>query len=53
MPDIATDSAAAAGIEATRFRAALAPKAYEEAGIGPEDVSLAEVNPPAPHEGTP
>jgi hypothetical protein len=43
MPDIATDSAAAAGIEATRFRAALAPKAYEEAGIGPEDVSLAEV----------
>ena len=26
-----------------RFRAALPRKAYEEAGIGPEDVSLAEV----------
>jgi len=43
MPDIATDSAAAAGIEAQSFRAALPVKAYEEAGIGPEDVSLAEV----------
>lgn len=41
MPDIATDSAVAA--EAHRFRPALAKKAYEEAGIGPEDVSLAEV----------
>jgi acetyl-CoA acetyltransferase len=41
MPDIATDSAAAA--EAYSFRAALPKKAYEEAGIGPEDVSLAEV----------
>ncbi|CAA0090397.1 Uncharacterised protein [Zhongshania aliphaticivorans] len=43
MPDIATDSAAAAGIEAQSFRAALPKKAYEQAGIGPEDVSLAEV----------
>lgn len=43
MPDIATDSAAAAGIEAHSFRAALPIKAYEEAGIGPEDVDLAEV----------
>ena len=43
MPDIATDSAAAAGVEAQSFRAALPKKAYEEAGIGPEDVSLAEV----------
>ncbi|MDP4788741.1 MAG: lipid-transfer protein [Haliea sp.] len=43
MPDIATDSAAAAGIEAHSFRAALPVKAYEEAGIGPEDVDLAEV----------
>ncbi len=43
MPDIATDSAAAAGVEAHRFRAALPVKAYEEAGIGPEDISLAEV----------
>ena len=43
MPDIATDSAAAAGVEAHRFRAALPAKAYEQAGIGPEDVSVAEV----------
>ncbi|WP_372780468.1 lipid-transfer protein [Litorivivens sp.] len=43
MPDISTDSAAAAGVEAHRFRASLPVKAYEEAGIGPEDVSVAEV----------
>jgi acetyl-CoA acetyltransferase len=43
MPDIATDSAAAAGIEAQSYRATIPVKAYEEAGIGPEDVSLAEV----------
>jgi acetyl-CoA acetyltransferase len=43
MPDIATDSAAADGIEAHAFRASLPLKAYEEAGIGPEDVDLAEV----------
>ena len=43
MPDIATDSAAADGIEAQSFRASLPVKAYEEAGIGPEDISLAEV----------
>jgi acetyl-CoA acetyltransferase len=41
MPDIATDSAAV--MSAYSFRASLAPKAYEEAGIGPKDVSLAEV----------
>jgi acetyl-CoA acetyltransferase len=41
MPDIATDSATA--VEAHSFRASLARKAYEEAGIGPEDVSVAEV----------
>jgi len=41
MPDIATDSAVA--VPAQSFRAALPRKAYEEAGIGPEDVSLAEV----------
>jgi acetyl-CoA acetyltransferase len=41
MPDIATDSAAA--MLAHSFRASLAHRAYEEAGIGPEDVSLAEV----------
>ena len=40
-PTFATDSAVAA--EPLRFRAALPRKAYEEAGIGPEDVSLAEV----------
>jgi len=43
MPDIATDSAAAAGVEAVSYRASLPKKAYEEAGIGPEDVDLAEV----------
>lgn len=41
MPDLANDSAAAA--EAFRFRAALPKKAYEEAGLGPKDVSVAEV----------
>ncbi|MBX6419436.1 MAG: lipid-transfer protein [Nevskia sp.] len=41
MPDLATDSAAAR--EAQPFRAALPRKAYEEAGIGPEDVDVAEV----------
>ena len=43
MPDIATDSAAAAGVEALSYRSSLPLKAYEEAGVGPEDVSLAEV----------
>ena len=41
MPDIATDSAAVAA--AHSFRSSIAGKAYQEAGIGPEDVSLAEV----------
>ena len=41
MPDIATDSAVAA--PAQPYRAAIPRKAYEEAGIGPEDISLAEV----------
>jgi len=41
MPDIATDSAAVSN--AFSFRSSIATKAYEEAGIGPEDVSLAEV----------
>ena len=43
MPDIATDSAAAAGVEATNYRASIPIKAYEEAGIDPGDISLAEV----------
>ncbi len=41
MPDIATDSSAV--VAAQSFRANLPKKAYEEAGIGPEDVSVAEV----------
>ncbi|NND67831.1 MAG: lipid-transfer protein [Halioglobus sp.] len=43
MPDIATDSAAADGVEAIAYRSQIPVKAYEEAGIGPEDVDLAEV----------
>jgi len=43
MPDIATNSAAAAGVNPISYRSTIAGKAYEEAGIGPEDVSLAEV----------
>ncbi len=43
MPDIATDSAAAAGIEAISYRSQIPLKAYEEAGLGPEDIDLAEV----------
>jgi acetyl-CoA acetyltransferase len=41
MPDIATDSAAAAARHS--FRASIAQHAYEEAALGPEDLSLAEV----------
>jgi len=41
MPDLATDSAVVA--EAHSFRAALPAKAYAEAGMGPGDVSVAEV----------
>lgn len=41
LPDIASDSAVAA--EAHSFRASIAMQAYEEANIGPEDVSVAEV----------
>lgn len=43
MPDIATDSAAAEGVNAIAYRGQIPLKAYEEAGIGPEDVDLAEV----------
>ncbi|MER7109219.1 lipid-transfer protein [Streptomyces sp. NPDC000229] len=42
LPDIATDSAAGSA-PAAPFRESIATAAYEEAGIGPEDVSLAEV----------
>jgi acetyl-CoA acetyltransferase len=41
LPNIATDSAIAA--EAHSFRASIATRAYEEASLGPEDVSVAEV----------
>lgn len=43
LPDIATDSAAAMEPAGQAFRASIATAAYEEAGIGPEDISLAEV----------
>ncbi|MCF2527532.1 lipid-transfer protein [Yinghuangia soli] len=43
MPDIATDSSAAVQPNDLSFRASLAHAAYEEAGLGPEDLSLAEV----------
>ncbi|MEW2571008.1 lipid-transfer protein [Streptomyces sp. NPDC047070] len=43
LPDIATDSAVAVEPADETFRASIARAAYEEAGIGPQDVSLAEV----------
>lgn len=43
MPDIATDSAAAVAPPDRPFRDAISHGAYEEAGVGPEDLDLAEV----------
>ncbi|MEU0057789.1 lipid-transfer protein [Streptomyces sp. NPDC006334] len=43
LPDIATDSSAAVEPAGGSFRASIAAAAYEEAGVGPEDLSLAEV----------
>ncbi|MFE6890426.1 lipid-transfer protein [Streptomyces sp. NPDC057694] len=43
LPDIATDSAAGAEPDGPSFRSSIARAAYEEAGIGPEELSLAEV----------
>ena len=43
LPDIATDSTVAVPSPEIGFRQAIAQVAYEEAGIGPEDLSLAEV----------
>ncbi|MET9856465.1 lipid-transfer protein [Streptomyces sp. NPDC006450] len=43
LPDIATDSVTAAAPAPGSFRASIARAAYEEAGLGPDDLSLAEV----------
>ncbi len=43
MPLLATDSSALTGVPEHTFKEALAQAAYEEAGIGPEDVDVAEV----------
>jgi acetyl-CoA acetyltransferase len=43
MPNFATDSAHSAAAPEIAFRDSIAAAAYEEAGIGPEDMSLAEV----------
>ncbi|MFD9074896.1 lipid-transfer protein [Streptomyces lasiicapitis] len=43
LPDIATDSAAAVPPAEHTFRQSVAHAAYEEAGIGPDDLSVAEV----------
>jgi acetyl-CoA acetyltransferase len=43
MPDIATDSAVGATLPERSFRDAIAHAAYEEAGLGPDDLSVAEV----------
>jgi len=43
MPNFATDSWAAAPVPDVGFRDSIARTAYEQAGIGPEDVDLAEV----------
>ncbi|MFD9307581.1 lipid-transfer protein [Streptomyces sp. NPDC060048] len=43
LPDIATDSVTAAAPAPGSFRSSIARAAYEEAGLGPDDLSLAEV----------
>jgi len=43
MPNFSTDSSAAAASVGPTFKHSVALAAYEEAGVGPEDVSLAEV----------
>ncbi|KUN02154.1 lipid-transfer protein [Streptomyces yokosukanensis] len=43
LPDIATDSSVAVQPADETFRASIARAAYEEAGIGPQELSLAEV----------
>jgi len=43
LPDIATDSAYSVPVPDNTFRGSVATAAYKEAGIGPEDIDLAEV----------
>ncbi|WP_328882983.1 lipid-transfer protein [Streptomyces sp. NBC_00299] len=43
LPDIGTDSAVAVQPAAETFRESIARAAYQEAGIGPDDLSFAEV----------
>ena len=43
MPNFGTDSAHSVSMPNTPFRDSIAGAAYEEAGLGPEDVSMAEV----------
>jgi acetyl-CoA acetyltransferase len=43
MPNFATDSSGVVAPPAQTFMDAIAHRAYEQAGIGPDDVSLAEV----------
>jgi acetyl-CoA acetyltransferase len=43
MPNFATDSAAAVPAPDVPFKDSIARQAYEEAGVGPEDLDLAEV----------
>ena len=43
LPDFATDSAAVVAPPPTTFRDSIAETAYEQAGVGPDDLHLAEV----------
>ena len=43
MPNFATDSSASLAPAPFTFRDSIAAAAYEEAGLGPDDMSLAEV----------
>lgn len=43
LPDTATDSSAVVGVPTMNFKPAMIDAAYQEAGIGPDDISLAEV----------
>ncbi|HEX4819729.1 MAG TPA: lipid-transfer protein [Acidimicrobiales bacterium] len=43
MPNFATDSSSALAPPALTFRDSITAAAYEEAGVGPDDLSLAEV----------